>query len=152
MVCSRHRRLQQWWNHMMTKLGRWNQKEKVETQAGKSFVDSEEFRFVHRKMLDSLKTPEDSSIMCVYVCDLFSHVSLFATPQTVVSQDPLSMQSSRKEYWSGVLLSYLCLKVTVLIVWRMELRLKVSQDAEHLLQGLDWKWWWRTRFERYVIW
>ena len=52
----------------MTKPGRWNQKEKVETQAGKSFVDSEEFRFVRRKMLDSLKTPEESSIMCMYVC------------------------------------------------------------------------------------
>ena len=48
--------------------------------------------------------------MYVCVCDLLSYVRLFATPWTVVSQDPLSMESSRQEYWSGVLLSYLCLK------------------------------------------
>ena len=54
----------------MTKSGRWNQKGKVETQAGKSFVDSEEFRFVPREMLDLLKIPEQerTSIKCMYVC------------------------------------------------------------------------------------
>ena len=112
MVCSRHRRLQQWWNHMTTKPRRWNRKGKVETQAGKSFVDSEEFRFVPREMLDSLKTPEQecSSITSVYVCVADSGMSDSATPCTAVGQDPLSMESSRQEYWSGVLLSYLRLK------------------------------------------
>ena len=32
---------------------------------------------------------------------LFSHVQLFATPWTVACQDPLSMEFSRQEYWSG---------------------------------------------------
>ena len=32
----------------------------------------------------------------------FSHDQLFATPQTVASQAPLSMEFSRQEYWSEV--------------------------------------------------
>ena len=32
----------------------------------------------------------------------FSHVWLFATPWTVARQGPLSMRSSRQEYWSGL--------------------------------------------------
>ena len=32
----------------------------------------------------------------------FSHVRLFSTPWTVAYQAPLSMGSSRQEYWSGV--------------------------------------------------
>ena len=63
-------------------------------------------------MLDSLKTPEQecSSITSVYVCVADSGMSDSATPCTAVGQDPLSMESSRQEYWSGVLLSYLSLK------------------------------------------
>ena len=39
--------------------------------------------------------------MCV--CALFlSHVRLFATPWTVAHQAPLSVEFSRKEYWSGL--------------------------------------------------
>ena len=35
------------------------------------------------------------------VCAL-SHVRLFVTPWTVACQSPLSMESSRQEYWSGL--------------------------------------------------
>ena len=38
--------------------------------------------------------------MCVLSC--FSHVQLFATPQTVAHQAPLSMGFSRPECWSGL--------------------------------------------------
>ena len=31
-----------------------------------------------------------------------SHVRLFVTPWTVARQDPLSMEFSRQEYWSGL--------------------------------------------------
>ena len=37
--------------------------------------------------------------LCVPSC--FSHVRLFATLWTVACQAPLSMESSREEYWSG---------------------------------------------------
>ena len=37
---------------------------------------------------------------CVSVC-MLSHVQLFATPQTVTRQAPLSVEFSRQEYWSG---------------------------------------------------
>ena len=33
---------------------------------------------------------------------LLSHVPLFATPWTIASQAPLSMEFSRQEYWSGL--------------------------------------------------
>ena len=36
------------------------------------------------------------------VCQPLSHVRLFATPQTVARQAPLSMGFSRQEYWSGL--------------------------------------------------
>ena len=32
----------------------------------------------------------------------FSHIRLFVTPWTVVCQAPLSLEFSRKEYWSGL--------------------------------------------------
>ena len=35
-------------------------------------------------------------------CSLFTSVWLFATPWTVACQAPLSMEFSRKEYWSGL--------------------------------------------------
>ena len=35
---------------------------------------------------------------CMLSC--FSHVQLFATPQTVAHHNPLSMEFSRQEYWS----------------------------------------------------
>ena len=38
----------------------------------------------------------------ICVCWLLSHVWLFATPWTVASQDPLSMEFSRQEYCSGL--------------------------------------------------
>ena len=38
--------------------------------------------------------------MCVLSC--LSHVRLFATPWTAVSQAPPSMGFSRQEYWSGL--------------------------------------------------
>ena len=37
------------------------------------------------------------------VLSRFSHVQLFATPQTVACQSPLFMGFSRQEYWSGLL-------------------------------------------------
>ena len=42
--------------------------------------------------------------MCVYVCVCccFSPIRLFVTPWTVVCQAPLSLEFSRKEYWSGL--------------------------------------------------
>ena len=38
---------------------------------------------------------------CAYVINHFSRVWLFSIPQTVAHQAPLSMGSSRQEYWSG---------------------------------------------------
>jgi len=38
----------------------------------------------------------------VCVCELLSHVGLFATLWTVVWQAPVSMEFSRQEYWSGL--------------------------------------------------
>ena len=38
----------------------------------------------------------------VKVYQLLSHVRLSATPWTVVCQDPLSVEFSRQEYWSGL--------------------------------------------------
>ena len=42
--------------------------------------------------------------VCVCVCVLFSHVWLSATPWTIACQAPLSMEFSKQEYWSGLLL------------------------------------------------
>ena len=39
--------------------------------------------------------------MC-HVCQLLSRVRFFATPWTITRQAPLSMGSSRQEYWSGL--------------------------------------------------
>ena len=44
----------------------------------------------------------DITYVCVCVCELFSHVWLFATLWTVAHQDPLSMGLSRLEYQSGL--------------------------------------------------
>ena len=33
---------------------------------------------------------------------MLSHIQLFATPWTLAHQDPLSMEFSREEYWSGL--------------------------------------------------
>ena len=38
----------------------------------------------------------------MWCAQLLSHVQLFAIPWTVVHQAPLSMGSSRQEYWSGL--------------------------------------------------
>ena len=40
--------------------------------------------------------------VCMCVCESLSRVRLFATPWTVACQDPLSMEFSRQEYWSGL--------------------------------------------------
>ena len=37
--------------------------------------------------------------VCVHA---HSHVQLFATPYTIAHQAPLSVEFSRKEYWSGL--------------------------------------------------
>ena len=44
---------------------------------------------------------EYACVMCVYLCYLLSHVQLFATPQTVACQAPLSMEFPKQEYWTG---------------------------------------------------
>ena len=36
------------------------------------------------------------------MCESLSRVHLFVTPWTVAHQAPLSMESSRQEYWSGL--------------------------------------------------
>ena len=41
-------------------------------------------------------------ILCIFVVKLLSHACLFAIPWTVAYQAPPSMESSRKEYWSGL--------------------------------------------------
>ena len=41
--------------------------------------------------------------VCVRVCSSLSSVWHFETPWTVASQDPLSMEFSRQECWSGLL-------------------------------------------------
>ena len=41
--------------------------------------------------------------MCVFVCVcVLSRDKLFATPETVAHQAPLSMEFSRQEYWNGL--------------------------------------------------
>ena len=40
--------------------------------------------------------------MCACVLSRFSHVQLFETPWTIAHQAPLSLESSRQEYWSGL--------------------------------------------------
>ena len=39
--------------------------------------------------------------VCVCMCESLSHVRLFATLWTVALQAPLSVETSRQEYWSG---------------------------------------------------
>ena len=47
---------------------------------------------------------KSDSIIHIHVCVLnsFSHIQLFVTLWTVACQDPLSMEFSRQEYWSGL--------------------------------------------------
>ena len=40
--------------------------------------------------------------MCEHTPSCFSRVRLFATPWTVARQAPLSMEFSRRKYWSGL--------------------------------------------------
>ena len=46
----------------------------------------------------------DIYFILVHVCIInhFSHVWLFGTQWTVASQTPLSLGSSRQEYWNGL--------------------------------------------------
>ena len=39
---------------------------------------------------------------CAVCAQSLSYVQLFATPRTKAHQDPLSMECSRQEYWSGL--------------------------------------------------
>ena len=39
---------------------------------------------------------------CSVASDSFSHVQVFANPQTIALQAPLSMGFSRQEYWNGL--------------------------------------------------
>ena len=41
-------------------------------------------------------------LSCLYMCQSFSRVQLFAIPWTVARQAPLTMGFSRQEYWSGL--------------------------------------------------
>ena len=53
-------------------------------------------------MIPLIKQP--IMLVYIYACMLscFNHVQLFVTLWTVVHQAPLSMEFSRKEYWSGL--------------------------------------------------
>ena len=42
----------------------------------------------------------DSIVSCVYALSHFSPVQLCATPKTVATQAPLSLEFSRQEYWN----------------------------------------------------
>ena len=46
----------------------------------------------------------ESAILYIYISEVksFSHVQPFATPWTVAYQAPLSLEFSRKEFWSGL--------------------------------------------------
>ena len=56
----------------------------------------------------------------VRACSL-SHVRLFATPWTVAHQGPLSVESSRQEYWSGLqILIYIVVVQSLSRVWVFE--------------------------------
>ena len=65
-------------------------------------------RLLHPVLAESLSSPclllLTELCVCVCVCESVSHVRLFATPWTVARQAPLSMEFSRQEYWSGLLL------------------------------------------------
>ena len=43
-----------------------------------------------------------AAMRCACVCELLSHVQLFATPWTLACQVPLSKEFSRQKYWSGL--------------------------------------------------
>ena len=47
---------------------------------------------------------------------MLSHVRLFAIPQTVAHQAPLSVEFSRQEYWSGLLFPSLKISEISLII------------------------------------
>ena len=40
--------------------------------------------------------------LLVFLCEILSHVQLFASPWTAAYQAPLSMGFSRQQYWSGL--------------------------------------------------
>ena len=42
------------------------------------------------------------SLLCVHVLSCFSRVLLFTAPWIIVSQDPLFIDFSQQEYWSGL--------------------------------------------------
>ena len=57
--------------------------------------------YVHR-VTKSQTQLNDFIYVCMYMLSHFSHVQLFVTLWTVAPQAPLSMGSSRQEYWSGL--------------------------------------------------
>ena len=57
------------------------------------------FSVGHYSVLSALPCAMVDSAVCVRSC---SRVQLFATPQTVAHQVPLSVEFSRQEYWDGL--------------------------------------------------
>ena len=51
-----------------------------------------------------LNAGSETSVVCICVCVCACSVvsNYFATPRTVACQDPLTMEFSRQEYWSGL--------------------------------------------------
>ena len=49
-----------------------------------------------------MQTPGFLAFPVLCCAQSLSRVRLFATPQTVAHQAPLSMEFSRQEYWSGL--------------------------------------------------
>ena len=58
--------------------------------------------YIHQ-LRECLLYGEVPSLRTVSVC-MLSHARLFVTPWAVAHQAPLSMEFSRQEYWSGLLL------------------------------------------------
>ena len=69
--------------------------DKIDLKTKKITRDEE----AHYIMIKGSIQEEDITIVCKYLCSL---VQLFATPQTVAYEAPLSMGFSRQEYWSGL--------------------------------------------------
>ena len=80
----------------------------------KSF-DRSKYLSLHARVLaachDSIMSINARPPFCSYICLLllllllrnhFSHVRLYATPQTAAHQAPLSLGFSRQEHWSGL--------------------------------------------------
>ena len=60
--------------------------------------------YMNYKCITHIKVYWNSPLLFVHACMLnhFGHVQLFATWWTIAQQAPLSMGSSRQEYWGGL--------------------------------------------------